>query len=293
MKTLRFFTKLFMGAAVLSVTATSCQKDATDPANDVEDSQAILVSESSASADAVYIVNTGSVATTRDSITADQLPSAIGTYLSTYYSGYTLKKAFRLNASSQNNFIVVINYQDKPVGLLFDADGNFIKVFEQRERGSLRGKGWKHGGRFDGRDGKHRDTIALTSLSTAIKAYFQLSYPTDTLLHAHGNKDGSVVVISTNNGLYATAFSSTSLFIKRAQIIAHKGKKTAIAQAQLPATIAAYLTTTFPGYVFNRAFAIRSNTTVQSYVVFIDASGTKYGLQFDASGQLAKSVVIR
>jgi len=296
MKSKKLLNQLFLAATAFVLTFTSCKKDGSDSASndDVSSTQAILVANATASSEAVFIVNTTPDGATRDSVTAAELPAAITTYLTTNYSGYTLKKTFKVSANGTlNSYIVVIMYNDKPVGLKFDANGTFVKVFEQRERGDLRGKGWKAGGRFDCRDGKHRDTIALSSLSTIIKAYFTLNYPTDTLLHAFKGKDSSTVVISANNGIYATAFSASNIFVKRAQIVLLKGKKTAIAQTELPATTLAYLTATYPGYVFNKAFAIKFTSTVQAYVVFIDSNNTRIGLHFDAAGNFVKTVVLR
>jgi len=297
MKSKRLLNQLLLAATAFTLAFASCKKESADSAensDDVASSQAILVANASASSEAIFIVNTAPDGATRDSITATGLPAAITTYLTTNYSGYTLKKTFKVSVNGTlNSYIVVISYNDKPVGLKFDANGAFVKVFEQRERGCLKGKGWKAGGRFDGRDGRHRDTIALSSLSTVIKAYFTLTYPTDTLLHAFKAKDNATVVISANNGLYATAFSASNEFVKRAQIVLLKGKKIAIAQTELPAATLAYLTATYPGYVFNKAFAIKINGTVQAYAVFIDSNNTRIALHFDASGNFVKTVVVR
>ena len=273
----------------------SCDKQSGEPeANDVEESQAILVADATASSEAVYIVNTVPPGSDKDSVATSELHNAINTYLEANYSGFTHFKAFKIKKnSSLEGYIVVIKYNNKPVGLLFDENGNFIRIFEQRERGQLRGKGWKQGGRFDGRDGRHRDTIALSSLSAAIQTYFLITHPQDTLLAAHAGKSGDIVVISANNGFYATLFNSSSVFVKRAQLALNAGRKTAITQAQLSAKIASYLLTTYPGYVFHRAYEVKINSTTQAYVVFIDSNDTKYAMHFDASGNLVKSVVIR
>lgn len=296
MKSKKLLNQLFLAATAIALTFTSCKKESLDAdnTNDVEASEAILVAEATTSSEAVFIVNTTPKDCKRDSITASDLSASITTYLSTNYSGYTLKKAFKVNKSLVlKSYIVVITYNDKPIGLEFNADGEFVKIFEQRERGDLRGKGWKQGGRFDGRDGKHRDTIALASLSTIIKTYFQITYPTDTLLHAFKGKDNSTIVITANNGLYANAFNPSDILVKRIQIIVHKGKKVAVAQTELPAKALTYLSTTYPAYVFNKAFSIKLNGTIQAYVAFIDANGTRYGVQFDASGNFVKNVVVR
>lgn len=295
MKTNTFFKGLSVFAIAGLFALTSCEKQTEVPENnEAEENNAIMVAEATASSDAVFIVNAVPAGAEKDSVATSDLHTNINTYLNANYSGFTHFKAFKIKKnSSLEGYIVVIKYNEKPVGLLFDEDGNFIRIFEQRERGQFSGKGWKHGGRFDGRDGKHRDTIALSSLSTAVKTYFLISYPQDTLLAAHAGKNGDIVVISANNGLYATLFNSSSIFVKRAQLILKAGRKAAITQAQLSANIANYLLSTYPGYVFHRAYEVKVNSTTQAYVVFIDSNDTKYALHFDASGNLVKTVVIR
>jgi hypothetical protein len=283
----------FAVAGLLSL--TSCDKQSPEPQTDgQEESQAILVAEATTSSDAVFIVNTVPAGCEKDSATAVELPASVNTYLDANYSGYTYLKTFKVKKrGSLEGYIVVIKYNDKPIGLKFDADGNFVKIFEQRERGQLMGRGWKRGGRFDGRDGQHRDTIALSALSATVKTYFLVNYTQDTIIAAHAGRNGDIVVISANNGLYATLFSASNIFVKRTQLILHAGRKTAISQANLATNIATYLTATYPGYVFHRAYAVRINSTTQAYIVFIDSNDTKYALHFDASGNLVKSVVVR
>jgi hypothetical protein len=295
MKTNLTIKKMFFLAAAGVLALTSCNKETSEPDDaGMEETNAILVAEASSSSEAIFLVNTVPPGCDKDTTTAAQLPASVTTYLDANYSGYTYIKTFAVKKdASLNGYIVAIKFNDKPVGLHFDANGNFLRVIEQRERGQLRGKGWKRGGRFDGRDGQHRDTIALSALPLAIKTYFTLTYPTDTLLAAHTGRGGDIVVISANNGLYATLFTSGSVFVKRHAMALHAGRKTAIAQAQLTAKIATYLATTYPGYVFHRAYAVKVNSTTQAYVVFIDSNDTKYALHFDASGNLVKSTVVR
>lgn len=294
MKKKLILKRLSLFALAGTLALTSCDKEAIEPENEAIENDAILVAEATTSSDAVFIVNAVPAGSEKDSIATSELHSSIETYLAANYSGFTHLKAFKINKSTNlEGYIVVIKYNNKPVGLLFDAKGNFIRVFEQRERGALRGKGWKLGGRFDGRDGKHRDTVTLSALSTTIKTYFLINYPQDTLLAAHAGKGGNVVVISANNGLYATLFNADNLFFKRANLILNAGRKTVITQANLSTKIAAYLTDTYPGYIFHRAYAVKINSTTQAYVVFIDSNDTKYALHFDANGNLVKSVVVR
>ena len=287
--------KRFSIVAVAGLLAlSSCNKDSETEPEDSTDAQAILVADATASSDAVFVVNAIPQGSNKDSITTAEIPAVITAYLAANYTGYSHLKAFKVKKNSTlEGYVVVIKLNAKPIGLKFDANGTFIKVCEQREKGDLKGKCWKQGGRFDGRDGKHRDTIALTSLPTLVKAYFALNYPKDTLLAAHSEREGGLVVISANNGLYATLFSSSNVFVKRSQLVLHAGKKDEIAQANLPVKISAYLASSYPAFVFHRAFAVKINSTVQAYVVLINSNNTKYALQFDAAGNFVKTIVIK
>jgi hypothetical protein len=245
----------------------------------------------------IFIVNCYKKNNTKDSVTFASLPSAIGAYLTANYAGYTFQKAFKISTSAGavDSYVVVINYNGKPVGLKFDASGNFVLIFEQREGHDLNDdKGWHLGGCFGNRDGEHHDTLAVSALPTSIKTYFAANYPTDTLLHAAVNFDATYVVISTNKGLYATAFTSGGTFIGRTQVIPRSEKHASIAQSALPATVTTYLSTTYPAYVFNKAFAEKTPAGVATgYVVLITVNNTRQVVVFDATGAFVKSVVLR
>ena len=243
----------------------------------------------------IFIVNCFNKGDVRDSVTFASLPAAIGTYLTANYSGYTFQKAFKIvtSAGVTDSYVVVINYNGKPVGLKFDASGNFVLVFEQREGHDLDGPGWHEGGCFGDRDGEHRDTLAVSALPTAIKTYFATNYPTDTLLHAVVNFDATYIVISADKGLYATAFTSGGTFIGRSQIFPRPESHVSIAQSALPTSVATYLTTTFPGYVFDKAFIEQHLGVTQGYVVIITVNSTREAVEFDATGAFVKTFVLR
>ena len=84
--------------------------------------------------------------------------------------------------------------------------------------------GFHHGGHFDDRDGQKRDTIILSALPSSITAYMAANYPQDTLVRAFKNRDNSFIIISTNNGVFSTVFSTTGTFIKRAELPGKHGR---------------------------------------------------------------------
>ncbi len=296
---LRAFYALTTSAIIFS----SCQKNETlnGTGTDAESATiavaASLSNKTAASGemDSVYLVQPCERGGKRDSIAASSLPAGVTSYLTANYPGYTFHKAFAIENSSSatTSYAVVIYVNDKPVGLQFDADGDFVKVLEQREKGDLSGPGHHRGGRFEHRDGKGRDSVAFAALSASITSYFSDNYPTDTLVSAIRNHDSSIVVLSKNNAAFATLFSSTGSFIQRAQLGTKSGRCQSIEWSALPATAPNYLSQAYPNYVFEKAFSVTQNGTVRGYVVVIDANNTKYAVEFDSAGSFIGAKTIR
>jgi hypothetical protein len=298
------FKPLLINLAMAAVIGfASCQKEVTPSATNnaaiqaaVAQTQAIAVSISAATAgDSVYIINTCSSQSKRDSVAFSALPSSITNYLTTNYSGYTFQKAFTIKdaSSTLQGYVVVIQFNGNPVGLKFDANGVFVQVLEQREGRDLLGNGHHEGGCFQNRDGKQRDTIALSALPASITAYMASNYAGDTLVRASKTRDSGYIVLSKNNGLFATFFNASGSFVSRVELPAQKGKANSVEQSALPAAALTYLSVTYPNYVFNKAFSITVNGVVQGYCVVIDANNTKYAIQFDATGNFVRSKPIR
>ena len=303
MKKASNFKRAFYALSATIVFA-SCQKSDLSSSSDtttssstiaVASSAATSTSSSNAANDSVYIVQPCRHGETRDSIGQSDLPASVSSYIASNYSGATFSKAFALKNSSSvvTGYVAVIYYNDKPVGLQFDSTGTFVKVLEQRERGDLAGAGHHQGGRFENRDGRQRDTIALNALPSAITAYFASNYATDTLVKAFRSKDSSVVVLSKNNGVFATIFNASNAFVKREQLPSKSGRHESIELAQLPSIAAAYLAQTYPNYVFQKAFSASEDGTIKGFVVIIDVNNTKYAVAFDASGNFLSAKTIR
>lgn len=297
----------------IAAALTSCQKGSlsADPTNTAKTASSsaiatttgnILIAATATSTttavtgtDSVFLMHACPPGRRPDTVAFSALPASIGTYLTANYAGYTFQKAFKVldRAGNADGFVVAINYNNKPVGLKFDTSGAFTQVLEQRERPDVDGPGWHTGGCFDNRNGMHPDTIAISALPAAIKSYFTINYAADTLVHAVVTHDTTYIVYSVNKGLFATAFSSKLAFVKRIQLNPRPERHVPVLQANLPAAITAYLTTTYAGYVFDKAFAEKQNGTIDKYIVLIDASGTRYAVEFDATGKFVKSTTIK
>lgn len=248
-----------------------------------------------AATDSIYAKNCFPPKGHRDSVAFSSLSSAITTYLTTNYSGYTAVKAFAISDSSKTiiNYVVVIKYNSNLVALKFTAAGVFVAVLEQAAGADLGAPGGCHpGGPFADRGGFQVDTVALSALPTVVKTAFTTAYPTDTLLHAATTPDGKYVLLSKNKVLYATTVSAAGTVLDHTAIPGPPAVHTAVTQASLPAAISTYLTTTYPGYVFDKAFSASNKSGIIGYEVLITSNSTKYAVTFDATGTFVKAVAV-
>lgn len=293
-------TYTYLAATVLLMAGvTSCQKEIS---GNRADQSAVIATTSTSSTiavatngsttttgatttDSVYVVHNCEKGQRRDSVAASALPATLAAYLTTNYSGYTFTKAFAVKDTlgAVKGYVIIINYNSKPVALQFTADGTFVKVLEQREKGDIQGAGWHKGGRFEKRGMPNKDTVALSALPAAITTYFATNYAADTLVKAFQKADAGYLVLSKNGGMYATLFSSTGVFVSRVSLPA-PGEKATIADANLPSAALGYLATTYPNYVLDKAFSVSVSGTIKGYVAVIDANHTRYCVAFDANG---------
>ncbi|MDB5205848.1 MAG: hypothetical protein JWR72_923 [Flavisolibacter sp.] len=301
MKMKAYVLRTFYVLVSTAIVFSSCQKNDL-PGTDDPTSNTIAVAatstagttNSAAPTDSVYLLQSCGRGGSRGVIAQSALPASVSSYLTTNYPGATFSKAVAIKNSSSTvtGYVVVVYYNDNPVGLQFDNGGTFVKVLEQREKSDLNGSGHHRGGRFEHRDGGYRDTITLTALPSSITGYFAANYPGDTLIKAFKNRDSSIVVLSRNSGAFATVFTALGTFVKRTQLNTRTGNCQSIELSALPSVAANYLATTYPNYVFEKAFSITQASVIKGYVVFIDANNTKYAVEFDASGNFVQAKTV-
>ncbi len=295
-----FTTVLFlMSSCNKEISASGSTSSSTNTTPTTSTSSTIAVALDSTRTDSVYILQQCSSGYFRDSIAASSLPDSILSYLANSYPGNSFRSAYIIKASAGNvgGYVVIISFNGKPVGLLFDSAGNFQRVLEQREHGDINGRGWHHGGRFQDRDGDQSDSIALSALPGAVSTYMTSNYPSDTLIRAYRNSDSSILVISKNNGLFANLFTSAGVFVKRValapqEFIFSQPVAQNIAQDSLPSNVLSYLSTTYPNYVFETASSIWTAGQLGGYAVVIDANNTKYAVWFDVTGKMVATIIL-
>lgn len=293
-KIIPIYNSLLLFAFIVFFASCKKENSITGTTNTIAASQAIGVGISSTTNDSIYVVGACSRDHVLDSVAQSALPSSTSNYLTTNYAGFTFQKAFveKDSAGTVTGYVVIIMYNGNPVGLKFDASGNFIRVLEQREGHDLSGKGYHEGGCFGDRDGQHKDTISLSTLPASITSYFTTNYPQDTLVRAYKNNDSSYIVFSVDNGSFATVFDANGTFVRRVQLHKDTNKGMPLNQSDLPSAVQTYLTNTYPNYVFKQAFSFSQNGNLLGYVVVIDANNTKYAVQFDASGNFVGAITI-
>lgn len=283
-------------ALMITTTLFACTKQDMSSEND-EAAQAIPVTTSnlSGSDDDVYAMHATRNGETRESVTHSSVRSEIKTYIETNYEGAVFHKAFAVKSSTGvRAYIIVIHYNDKPVALLFNGSGEFVKVLELRQKRDLRGHGYHHGGLFEHRDGQQRDTIALANLAAMIKTYLTANLSGESFVRAFRCKDGHIVVITRSEGhVYANIFSASGEFKKRVQLTHRHAHHAAVELSAMPAAAVKYLADTYPNYVFKKAFSVSVNGSVVGYVTIIDANNVVYAVEFDASGSFVRSKTIR
>jgi hypothetical protein len=190
------------------------------------------------------------------------------------------------------DYIVVIQYNGAPVGLKFTAAGVFEKVLEQQDGPQMRGQPGRPGAPFGDRNNPKQDTVAINDIPLDVIDYFQQNYPSDTLVHASITPDSTYILISKDKGMYSTAISKTGKLISRVQLIAPGPAPRPVDQSKLPSAVTSYLSSTYPGYVFNGAFVLDGPGGVQGYDVLITENSTKYDISFDSSGKFVKAITL-
>lgn len=311
MKNLSTSKTLIVALLAMVTGFTACQKGQeaeTDLSSDAIQFGAVAIAptsvisttlngSTSTTPDSIYAVDACRRTHKRAKVTESALLAPITTYLNANYAGYTFLKAFSTTVIATNtldSYVVAILFNGKPVALRFGAAGAFIKVLELREGKDMKRPGGHHlGGFFDHRDGKQRDTIAISALPQTIKQYFASNYAQDTLKNAWVGKDGGILVVSKNVKFYGTAFKADGSFIRREILPSHPGKEKEIVQSALPTQVLSYLSTTYPNYVFKKAFEHKANGVLRGYLVIIDANMTKYAVLFNATGAFVEVKVVR
>jgi hypothetical protein len=215
--------------------------------------------------------------TTNVAVTQANLLSAISTYLTTNYSGYTFVNAYSEAVSGViNAYDVNITLNSVPYHVVFSATGVFVSV-------NSNGKG-------HGKMNQTMATVAQADLLAAIKTYLNTTYAGYTFINAYSETSNSVLTgydvnITFNSVNYHVTFDATGAFVS----VGTRKAKTAttnvpVAQADLLTAISTYLTKNYAGYTFVNAYSEAASGVIANYDVNITSNGVTYHVVFDAAG---------
>jgi hypothetical protein len=209
--------KVTLGAIAILFAITSCQKE--DIINQ-DDTAAADVSTFLKMATSAAAVSTCKHADSADSLHRQKkhhiiiteidiatLSNTISSYISTNYAGAVINKA---GVDSLGNFYVKIMKADSSyIGLLFDANGVFIK---ELIRGNKRDRG---------------TVIAVSALPASVPTYITANYATATIHKAILESDGTykVILIQADGSYLGLAFDATGNFVSTITVKDKNGKK--------------------------------------------------------------------
>jgi uncharacterized protein YfiM (DUF2279 family) len=236
--------------------------------------------------------NTGAFLKVGDVIDPATLPTAIIDYLKANYAGYAIVQADvkKDAAGAVKGYETLITVGVTQYELEFDAAGKFTKL--ETPDGHDEGAG-----------------IAQATLLPAITTYLGANYVGYVFKEAEskmslGVVTGYKVEIVQNNVKYDLLFDVAGTFVS----VNAGGKggdshgegngggdgnnggiETVIAQTDLPATVATYMTTNFAGFVFVKAEVVKDVAgTILGYEVYFTLTGKSHEADFDATGKLVK-----
>ncbi len=214
--------------------------------------------------------------TTKVAVTQANLLTAISSYLTTNYAGYTFVSAYSKSVSSViTGYSVDITLNSTPYHIHFDAAGTFVSV------------------NSTGRKGKVDQSIAAVTqadLLTTIKTYLNTNYAGYTFINAYSETSNSTLTgydvnITYNSVNYHVTFDATGTFVS----VGTRKVKTAttnvpVAQADLLAAISTYLNSNYAGYTFVNAYSEAVSGVISNYDVNITSNSVTYHVVFDATG---------
>ncbi len=213
---------------------------------------------------------------TKVAVTQANLLTAISTYLTTNYAGFTFVDAYSKSVSGVIvGYDVNITLNSTPYHINFSATGVFVSVNSA------------------GRKGKIDQTIASVAqadLLAAIKTYLSTNYAGYTFINAYSETSNSTLTgydvnITYNSVNYHVTFDATGTFISVGTRVAKTPTTNVpVAQADLLAAITTYLNTNYAGYTFVNAYSEAVSGVIANYDVNITSNAVTYHIVFDAKG---------
>ncbi len=194
---------LFLMTALVGIMFSSCEKQ-----NDLTASDDALETLEVSAARTAAVTDTVTKQKCRGKITTVDpaaLPTAIVTYISTNYAGATIKFA---GTDTQGQYVVGITLNSVETGLLFDANGVFVKALQHYARKAK------------------LTAVEVTALPASITTYVTATYAGYTIKRAGTDADGNYyVAINDGTNRKVLLFDATGAFKQELEAPLHKMRK--------------------------------------------------------------------
>jgi Putative beta-lactamase-inhibitor-like, PepSY-like len=253
-------------ALVLIIIGSSCKKDA------VVTPIAAIISTVTSDATTLSDVQTLSCQLP-DTIDVATVPSALTTYVSTNYAGYTTQFIYAVKTGATvTGYLANLVNGTSHMNIRFDATGTFVKALALPAHTGFAMFG--------------TDTTATSALPAALTAYLAANSSTYAVKRIFTETDGSYTVIATQGtNAYALSYlaaSPTALTVINLGAADFTTPNVDI--TTLPATVAAYINTNYSGATIERVIAETCSGASNGYTVIFKNSTTQYAAEFDSTG---------
>ncbi|MDR6561351.1 MULTISPECIES: PepSY-like domain-containing protein [unclassified Arcicella] len=191
---------MFIMTAFIGVMLASCSKQEDLSASD--DNYSALEVSAARTAAVTDTVTKQKCKGNITSIDPAALPATITTYISTNYAGATIKYAGK---DAQGQYVVGVSLNNVETGLLFDANGVFVKALQHYAR-------------------KAKLTeVDITTLPATLTSYITTNYAGYTVKRAGKDADGNIyVAISDGTNRKVLLFDATGAFKQALETPLHK-----------------------------------------------------------------------
>ncbi len=259
-------------ALLLVVLNSSCKKDAT-----------VIPSVTTISNVTTDVTTLSDVQTLScqlpDTVNISDLPSSVTSYVSNNYSGYTTQFVYAVKSNGTlTGYLVNLLNGTMHTLVRFDATGIFVKVLTLPAHTGF--------AMFQ------TDTIASSTIPTALQTYLTENSSTYTVQHIFMEVDSSYTVIaSQNTTAFALLYSKATpdgLSVVNLGTVDFTTPNPDI--NTLPSSIANYINQNYNGATVERILVGNCSGGSNGYTVIFKQNATNYAVEFDSSGAFTEVI---
>jgi hypothetical protein len=263
------FRVTYLVPMILIVLSASCKKDATV----VPTTTATTITSVSTDASTLSDVQP-LTCQLPDTVNIADLPSAVSTYLSANYVGYTTQFVYAIKSNGTlTGYLANLLNGTQHTAVRFDATGNFVKALNLPMHVDVEFAVFQ------------TDTIPISTLPIALQAYLTTNN-TYSLQKAFMETDSSYTLVATQAGnAYALLYSNASpTVLSIINLGAIDFSTPNPDMSTLPSTITDYINQNYSGAAIERIMAGTCSGGSNGYTVIFKKDSAQYAAEFDSTG---------